>query len=197
MATTRGKGGTGTGAAGKTAATARGRETRTRAPEDDISGVAAPGTGGAAGTAEAPAAGGQAPKKRPGGKKRETYVETAARRRKEKEADKLQADLRAFAQARPSGWDHDDWLAFLAHLEERGHDVSRSEEIGARLERERLAVTLEAVPGLGPKRVQSLVDRFGTVWSLRHAGADEVAAVPGMTRPLAQRLVEEFRTRVP
>jgi hypothetical protein len=220
MATTRGKG-TDTPAD----AAPRARRTRTRAPEDDISGVAAPeaamppakrtrraapGAGVADGAAAeaprptrrkapgagvaspAPAAEAPKPKKR-GGSKRETYAETAARRRHAKEVDQLQADLRAFAQARPGGWNHDDWVAFLADLGTRGHDVSDAETIGSRLEQERLAVVLGAVPGLGPKRVQSLVERFHTLWSIRHAGADEVAAVSGMTRPLAERVAEHLR----
>jgi hypothetical protein len=212
MATTRGKG------TDTPADAPRARRTRTRAPEDDISGVAAPeaaapparrtrraapGTGAADGSAaeaprptrrkasEAPAAETAKPKKRGG--QRETYAETAARRKKAKEVDQLQADLRAFAQARPGGWNHDDWVAFLADLGTRGHDVSDAETIGSRLEQERLAVVLGAVQGLGPKRVQSLVERFHTLWSIRHADAGEVAAVPGMTRPLAERVVEQLR----
>ena len=205
MATTRGKGGgKGTDTPAETAP--RARRTRTRAPEDDISGVAAPEaaapparrTGRAtpgASVAEGPAAEAPAPKKR--GAKRETYQETAARRKREKEADQLQADLRAFAQARPAGWNHEDWVSFLEELASRGHDVSDSAGIGSRLEQERLAVVLGTVQGLGPKRVQSLVERFHTLWSLRQAGPDALAAVPGMTRPLAERVAEELRTRYP
>lgn len=230
MATTRGKGdgGADAGAPAKTAA----RRTRTRAPEDDISGVAAPetaapaakrarkaapgtgvaesppaeaprprgrtapGGGVAAGTpARAAAKTADAPKKRGG--KRETYVETAARRKREKEVDQLAVDLRSFAVARPGGWNHEDWVSFLDYLATQGHDVSDAEGIGQRLERERLGVVLGGVQGLGPKRVQSLVEQFGTLWSVRHAGADDVAAVPGMTRPLAERVVEDLRTRFP
>jgi hypothetical protein len=255
MATTRGKGGTGTDA-GATARTAA-KRTRTRAPEDEISGVAAPeaaappagrarkaapGTGVAqsppaeaprptrrkapgsgvaadAAPAEIPAAppakaaakspaktaakttsksaatSAAAPKKRGG--KRETYAETAARRKREKEVDQLAVDLRSFAVARPSGWNHEDWVAFLDHLSTRGHDISDAEGIGRRLEQERLGVVLGRVQGLGPKRVQSLVDRFGSRWAVRHARADDVAGVPGMTRPLADRVVEDLRTRFP
>jgi hypothetical protein len=134
--------------------------------------------------------------KKPAGK-RETYAQTAARRKKEKEVDQLQADLRAFAQARPGGWNHEDWVVFLADLSARGHDVSDSAGIGSRLEHERLSVVLSGVQGLGPRRVQSLADRFRTLYGLRHAGADEIAAVAGMTRPLAQRVAEELRTRYP
>lgn len=135
--------------------------------------------------------------KRGGRKKRETYTETAARRRKEKEIDQLQADLRAFAIARPAGWNHDDWVAFLGHLAERGHDVSDHGTVGIRLERERLVVALEAIEGLGPKRVQSLVDRFQTLWSMRQADAAAIAGTQGMTRPLAERVVQVLRERYP
>lgn len=239
MATTRGKGGTG----GDTPANTAPRRTRTRAPEDEISGVAAPegdappagrtrrapGTGTAeappaepprpssrkapgagvasadkspaARTSTAKSAAARAPAtKAPAARKRgerETYAETAARRKREKEVDQLQADLRAFAQARPGGWNHDDWVSFLSELGTRGHDVSDAEHIGSRLEQERLAVVLGSVAGLGPKRVQALVERFHTLWSIRGAGTDELAAVAGMTRPLAERVAEELRTRYP
>jgi excinuclease UvrABC nuclease subunit len=111
--------------------------------------------------------------------------------------DQLQADLRAFATARPSGWNHEDWMAFLAYLSEKGHDVSDHQAVGIRLERERLAVALEAIEGLGPKRVHSLVDRFQTMWSMRHAQAADVATVAGMTRPLAERVVQQMAERYP
>lgn len=243
MATTRGKGTSGTRTPADTAGTAgetRARGTRTRAPEDEIGGTAAPeaavqapargrraapgagvadadtpagapatqtpasrGRGRSApgtGVAEAspPAASpapSPAPKKSGGRKKRETYTETAARRRREKEVDQLQADLRAFAIARPSGWNHDDWMAFLAHLSERGHDVSDQAVIGSRLEQERLGVALAGIEGLGPKRVEALVQRFQTLWSMRHADAASIAGVPGMTRPLAERVAQQLRER--
>lgn len=132
-----------------------------------------------------------------GRNKRETYAETAARRRREKVGDQLEADLRAFASARPGGWSHDDWVAFLAHLAEQGHDTTDHTDIGARLERERLSVVLEGINGLGPKRVHALVDHFHTLWSARRAPSTEIAAVRGMTRPMAERVAEELATLYP
>lgn len=162
----------------------RTRRTRTRAAGDGMG----DGPDGPAATAIAPTA---------TRGERETFEETAVRRKRAKEVDKLQADLRAFALARPAGWGHEDWVGFLSELGTRGHDVSDTEGIGARLEQERLAVVLGSVAGLGPKRVQSLVDRFHTLWSLRHAGVDEIAAVPGMTRSLANRVADDLVTRYP
>src|SRR5687768_8777808 len=63
----------------------------------------------------------------------------------------LKSELRLFASARPGGWDHDDWMTFLDQLSSRGHDTSDPSDIGRQLERERLAVVLGQVRGLGPK----------------------------------------------
>lgn len=107
--------------------------------------------------------------------------------RREKGPD-LKADLRAFVAARPGGWGHDDWIAFLDHLRERGHDTSDAEAIGAALERERLAAALETVQGMGPRRVVAVVERYDTLYSARRADVDEIAALPGMNRALAEKV---------
>lgn len=100
----------------------------------------------------------------------------------------LQADLRAFIAARPAGWGHDDWLTFLDHLRERGHDTSDPEAIGRLLERERLAAMLERVQGMGPRRVGSVVERYETAWSCARADVDAIAALPGMNLALAEKV---------
>ena len=50
---------------------------------------------------------------------------------------------------------------------------------------------MDLVPGIGPKRKRMLLRRFGSVKGVREAPLDELAAVPGMTRSLAQK-VKEF-----
>jgi hypothetical protein len=100
----------------------------------------------------------------------------------------LRADLRAFVVAQPGGWGHEDWIAFLDHLRERGHDTSDPEAVGLALERERLAAVLEPIQGMGPRRVQAVVDRYDTLWSARRADVDELAALPGMNRALAEKV---------
>jgi hypothetical protein len=131
-----------------------------------------------------------------GGKKRETFDETAARRKQKKEIDQLQADLRAFAIARPGGWNHEDWLAFLDSLRQKGHDLSSTEEIGSRLERERLGVVLSSIQGIGPKRVDALVNQFHTLYSARHASVEEFAGA-GLPRADAERVLRELQERYP
>ena len=49
---------------------------------------------------------------------------------------------------------------------------------------------LNTMQGIGPKRKRMLLRRFGTVQGIRDASLDELIAVPGMTRPVAQRLAE-------
>lgn len=100
----------------------------------------------------------------------------------------LKEDLRAFVQARPGGWGHEDWIAFLDHLRERGHDTSDPDAVGLQLERERLWATLERVQGMGPRRIQAVVDRYDTVWSAHHADVDELASLAGMNRSLAEKV---------
>lgn len=100
----------------------------------------------------------------------------------------LREDLRAFVQAQPSGWGHEDWVAFLDHLGTRGHDTSDPEAVGLLLERERLAARLEGIAGMGPRRVQAVVERYDTIWSAHQAGVDEIATVSGMNRSLAEKV---------
>jgi len=102
----------------------------------------------------------------------------------------ITARLHAFVEAHPYGWNHEQWLGLLADLETEGVSVSEHEEVGARLERTRLEWELErrSVPGLGPKRREAIVKRFGTLWRLRHASVEDVARVPGVPRALAEKV---------
>ncbi|MCG0239505.1 MAG: excinuclease ABC subunit UvrC [Firmicutes bacterium] len=49
---------------------------------------------------------------------------------------------------------------------------------------------LDEAPGIGPKRKQALLRHFGSLRRIREASVEELAAVPGMTREAAERLVE-------
>lgn len=105
----------------------------------------------------------------------------------------LQSALREFASERPDGWDHGDWMSFLDQLRERGFEIDDPEEIGRQLERERLAVRLEQVKGVGPARVRSVVERYGTLWSLSQADVDEIAAIPNMPRGVAEEIQQTIQ----
>ena len=83
--------------------------------------------------------------------------------------------LRAFVEAHPDGWNHDEWLDLLRELGEAGEDAWE--------------LRRRAVPGLGPKRSEAIVERFGSVWRLRHASVEDVAGVPSINRDLAEKVV--------
>jgi hypothetical protein len=99
--------------------------------------------------------------------------------------------LEAFVARHPEGWNHDAWLALLSELEQAGIDVGNPATLGRELERVRLAWELErrAISGLGPKRRAAIVDRFETLWTLRHASTDDLAQVPSVPRTLAEEVV--------
>jgi excinuclease ABC subunit C len=61
------------------------------------------------------------------------------------------------------------------------HRVRRSEAI---------ASALDNVHGIGPKRKRALLKEFGSVKAIKEADVDDIAAVVGMTRSLAQRVKE-------
>lgn len=98
--------------------------------------------------------------------------------------------LREFIETHPDGWDHQAWLGLLSELEGAGYDVSDTDAVGWELERERLAWELRRkdVPGLGPKRIDAVVDRFGTLWSLKHAEAEQIAEIKTIHGKLAEKV---------
>lgn len=55
-------------------------------------------------------------------------------------------------------------------------------------EQKGLASSLDRIPGIGPRRRRALLTRFGSLDGIRRASVEELAAVPGMTRELAERV---------
>ena len=49
---------------------------------------------------------------------------------------------------------------------------------------------LDDVPGIGPKRKKALLKAFGSLKRIREATVEELAAVPGMNREVAERVLE-------
>ena len=47
---------------------------------------------------------------------------------------------------------------------------------------------LDEIPGIGAKRRQALLKHFQNIDAIRNASVDEIAAVPGITRPVAEQL---------
>jgi len=53
-----------------------------------------------------------------------------------------------------------------------------------------ISSALDAVPGIGPKRKRELLRKFGSVARIRQASPDDIAATPGFTRALAEKVQE-------
>ena len=100
--------------------------------------------------------------------------------------------LKSFIEENPAGWSHAGWLGLLSALEAEGADVSDSDGIGLTLERARLTETLKqaGVQGLGPKRIDSVVGRFGTLWALQNASVEDIAGIPSVPVGLAEKLLQ-------
>jgi hypothetical protein len=93
-------------------------------------------------------------------------------------ASALQLELNQFVATHAEGWSHNEWLALLDRLRSLGIQAD-PEKVGAQLEKTRLAAVLRSkqVPGLGPRRIEALVDRFQTLWSVRHASTEDIRSV--------------------
>ncbi len=49
---------------------------------------------------------------------------------------------------------------------------------------------LDAIPGIGPKRKKALLRKFGSVKAIREAAVEDIAATPGFTRSMAERVLK-------
>ena len=59
--------------------------------------------------------------------------------------------------------------------------------------RHSLSSKLDEIPGLGPKRKQALIKTFRSLEKLSRASFEEIAAVPGIPRPLAEKLIKHLK----
>jgi excinuclease ABC subunit C len=51
---------------------------------------------------------------------------------------------------------------------------------------------IDSVPGVGPSRRKALIKAFGSVRGIKAASADEIAAIPGMNRKLAETVKQHL-----
>jgi len=58
-----------------------------------------------------------------------------------------------------------------------------------------LASGLDEIPGIGGRRKQDLIVRFGSVEAMRHASVEELAQVRGVSTLLAKRIHQQLRKK--
>jgi excinuclease ABC subunit C len=83
-------------------------------------------------------------------------------------------------------------LRLLQRLRDEAHRFALTFNRGRRRAR---TVTSEllSIPGIGPARRRALLQRFGSLAGVRLASVDELAAVPGFSTRLAERLLHHLR----
>ncbi len=91
---------------------------------------------------------------------------------------------------------HSRALHLLQALRDEAHRFAISYHRSLR-RRDAVASILLSIPGIGAKREQALLSRFPSLEAIRQAGVEEIAAVPGMTRAVAEVLVTNLRAAAP
>jgi len=100
-----------------------------------------------------------------------------------------------FSDGREELYLPEDSIAFhlILNVRDEAHRFAIS---GHRAKREKARRTspLEAIPGLGPKRRQSIIKHFGGLQGVKQAGVEDLAKVPGISRNLAQIIYDVLRS---
>jgi excinuclease ABC subunit C len=84
---------------------------------------------------------------------------------------------------------HSVALYFLQRVRDEAHRFALGYHRKVR-QREAFASPLDTIPGVGAKRKRALLRRFGSIKGVRRATLEEIAAVEGMTRSVAEKVKE-------
>lgn len=84
-------------------------------------------------------------------------------------------------------------LYLLQRIRDEAHRFSITYHRKLRSDRTFKSV-LDEIPGIGPKRKQALMKHFGSIRAISSASIDELAALDGMTRDVAEKVKEHIGT---
>jgi excinuclease ABC subunit C len=59
-----------------------------------------------------------------------------------------------------------------------------------------LTSVLDGIRGIGPARKAALVKHFGSIEAIRAAGLEELSALPGFNRQIAETMIEKLRSKL-
>ncbi len=82
-------------------------------------------------------------------------------------------------------------LYLLQRVRDESHRFALAYHLKVRQKRA-LTSALDQIAGVGPRRKAALLRRFGSLQGIKEAPLDEVAAVPGMTRRLAEQVKSQL-----
>ena len=85
-------------------------------------------------------------------------------------------------------------LLFLQRVRDEAHRFAVSFH-RQRRGRKSLQSALDTIPGVGPKRKTTLLEHFKSIKKIRAATIDEIAALPGFNRHVAQSVLESLSTK--
>ena len=116
----------------------------------------------------------------------------AIAKRDEKRAEKLDKVFLP-QRANPVLFGKDtDLLLFLQHIRDEAHrfaiDYHRR-----RRKKKSLQSALDPIAGVGPRRKEQLLRHFKSVAKIRRSTVEELSALPGISRHLAQRILQSLR----
>ncbi len=79
-------------------------------------------------------------------------------------------------------------LYLVQRIRDEAHRFAITYHRGVR-QRSGMQSALDSIPGVGPKRKRALLRKFGSVRAVREATAEDIAATPGFTRALAEKVL--------
>ncbi|HEY0304592.1 MAG TPA: excinuclease ABC subunit UvrC, partial [Longimicrobiales bacterium] len=82
-------------------------------------------------------------------------------------------------------------LRLLQRVRNEAHRFANTYNSKLRTKRT-LRSELGDIPGVGPTRQRTLLEKFGSVRAVREAGADAIAALPGFSTRLAEKIMEQL-----
>ncbi len=78
-------------------------------------------------------------------------------------------------------------MHLLQHIRDEAHRFAITGH-RQRRQKSRTVSTIDAIPGIGPKRKRELLRHFGSVSALQGASVEEIAKLPGISRKLAETI---------
>lgn len=85
-------------------------------------------------------------------------------------------------------------LRFVTGIQDEAHRFALDYNKKLRSQRQKLSA-LDGIQGVGPGRKKALLKHFGSVKALKTAGVDDIAAIPGISTSVAQKIYDGIHIR--